>query len=285
MLCCADPVLATDGHTCSTSLTARRQKRAEILGLKTWLQILARNGLCWSQLFCCSLSLSSAAPPPSICPYSLLPTFSNSWSFFNLLLPYSSCPYPPIITPQTSLLLPSISPCISSVLLPDPYGSSSSPSDFSQRFHCSLSLPHVPADRAWRAGHLLNQTSCLLPSPVPPPGIPLMPCHSTPGQRWAQPEDRSGPKPTHTPAPDLLSSPVQPAGAELAPCEASPRETQEHPFQTDRFTLSYETASVPYLQLPAVLALLGGTVTKVGTCSVQVVSTTLKATLISCSFS
>lgn len=105
----------SDGHTCSTSLTARRQKRARILGLKTWFQILARNGLCWSQLLCCSFSLSSAAPLPSTCPCSPLPTCFNSLSFFKLLLPYSSCPYPPITTPQTSLLLPSLSPYISSL--------------------------------------------------------------------------------------------------------------------------------------------------------------------------
>lgn len=66
---------------------------------------------------------------------------------------------------------------------------------------------------------MLSQTSCL----------PL----SCPGQRRPQPEDGSGPKPTHSPAPELLSSPVQPAGAEVASCKASPRETQEHPFQTD----------------------------------------------------
>lgn len=158
-----------------------------------------------------------------------------------------------------------------SVLFPDSHGSIPPPGDFSQCFHCSLSLPCAPADGAWRAGHMLSQTSCL----------PL----SCPGQRRPQPEDGTGPKPTHSPAPELLSSPVQPAGAEVASCKASPRETREHPFQTDRFTLNYETASVPYPQRPAVLASPGGPVTVVGACSAQVVSTALKATLVSCSFS
>lgn len=135
-LCSA--VLATGRHTCSTSLTARRQKRAEILGLKTWFQVLARNRLCWSQhsaaTFPCpmlleELHLSSLALPPP----------------FELLLA-SSLQYLPIPTPHHS---PDESPTFlySSlyffyILLPDPYGSISSPRSFSQCFHHSLSLSH-----------------------------------------------------------------------------------------------------------------------------------------------
>lgn len=175
MLCCADPVLATDRHTCSTSLTARRQKRAKILGLKTWFQIPARNGLSWSQFFCGSLSSSSAAPLSIFSPSHLF----NPLSFFKLLLPYSSCPYPPITIPQTSLLLPSMSPYISSLS----FFQTLMGLFLLQVTFPSVSTVHCPcpvSQQTRRAGHLLSQASCLPPSSVPPPGIPLLPHHSTP---------------------------------------------------------------------------------------------------------
>lgn len=127
----------------------------------------------------------------------------------------------------------------------------------------------------------------LLPSSLlcAPPSTPSRPTAASQASSEHNQRTDLTQKPTHTPTPYLLSFPVQAAGAELVPCKASPRETQEHPFQTDRFTLNYEIASVPYQQLPAVSALPEGTITEVGTRSMQVMCTALKATLISCSFS
>lgn len=80
LLCCADPVLATDTHTCSKSLTARRQKRAKILGLKNlvpdsckkWALLVTSLLLLPFLIFCSSSTIhQSIFFPPSLSSFFL----------------------------------------------------------------------------------------------------------------------------------------------------------------------------------------------------------------------
>lgn len=139
----------------------------------------------------------------------------NLLGFFKLFLPDNSCPHPSTTTPETSLLLSLLTLLIS--VLPDPYGSISSQSNFSQCFHHSLPLPLVSADRARRAGHLLSQTSCLPPSSTPLLGFPLLPPCSTQGRAELS-QGEFWPKNQPQPCSNF---PVQTAGAELAPLKAA----------------------------------------------------------------
>lgn len=130
------------------------------------------------------------------------------------------------------------------------------PSNFSQCFHHSLPLSLVPADggKESRTPAQLSQTSCLPPPSAPLLRFPLLPHCSTEG--WTQSRRILAQKPVQFPSPD--------SWCRAGPTQGSPRETQEHPFQTDRFTLNYETASFPHL--PAVLAVPGGAATEVAQC-------------------
>lgn len=159
-------MLATGRHTCSTSLAARRQKRAEILALETVPDSSKKQALMATAML---LLLQPFLVPcsSSTIPLSIVSSF-NLLGFFKLFLPNNACPL--------SLLILLIS------ILPDPYGSISSQSNFSHCFHHSLPLPLLSADGARKAGHLLSQTSCLPPSSTPLLGFPLLSPGSTQGR-------------------------------------------------------------------------------------------------------
>lgn len=171
------------------------------------------------------------APLQSLCPYSPPLTSCNLLGFFKLLLADYSCPYhaSPLPRPVSYFLL-SLLTFLISVLLPDPYGSISFPSNFSQCFHHSLPLPLVPADGGKESrtpGHpdLLPSSHLCTTAGVPPPAS-----LQHPGQGWAQSRRILAQKPTTT----LLQFPSPDSWCKLAPLKAAPGKPKSILFrQTD----------------------------------------------------
>lgn len=152
-------ISASDRHTCPTSLAARRQKRAEILRLETVPGSSKKPALMVIAMLLLQPLPVPAAPLQSLCPYSPPLTFWASLSCFTLTTPAHT--HPSSLPRPVSYFLLSLRTFLISVLLPDPYGSVSSPSNFSQCFHHSLPLSLVSADGARRAGHLLRPPAFL----------------------------------------------------------------------------------------------------------------------------
>lgn len=175
-------ITASDRHTCSTSLAARRQKRAEILGSEAVSGSSKKPALMVTAMLLLQPLPVPAAPLQPLCPYFPPPTSFNLLGFFKLLHPDYSCPYPSITSPQTSLLLPSLSPDIP-YLCPSPRPLW--PYFFSkQLFPVFPPFPAlVPCLSRWgKESRTPAQTSCLPPSTAPLPGFPLLPHCSTQGR-------------------------------------------------------------------------------------------------------
>lgn len=182
------------------------------------------------------------------CPYSPPLTSFNLLGFFKLLTAPAHTHPSPLPRPA-SYFLPFLLIFFISVLLPDPYGSTSPPRNFS------------PLSQQMGQGE--QDTSSARPPPSSSP-LPEFPSCLTAAPRAGSAQ--SGRILAQKPTTALLQFPSPDSWCRPGLTQGSPRETQEHPFQTDRFTLNYEMASFPHLQPPAVLAVPGGAATKLAQC-------------------